>query len=584
MKLSVSALKNQILGSTSHTGDTKNVDLGAAQHTFLEIFYKREQAHPDRVFLRQPYGGIFRELTYREAAEESRRIAAALKAMGHAPGDRVGIYSKNCYHWILADLAILMAGCVSVPFYPTLNPEALREVVELSDIRTLFVGKLDAWDDRAAVLPDSLTKIAFPQYEGNAAIGGCISWGNLTREHAPLRPAHFPKPSEAFTIVYTSGTTGAPKGVVLTYDAPRSLASFERKDPVYEIFQGSAEHLFSYLPLNHVAERFATEIAGIFAGATISFAESIESFAQNLRAVQPTLFFAVPRIWVKIQEGVLTRIDGKLLSRLLRIPVVDEVLKRTLRKQLGLGRARVVISGAAPLARATLDWFTSLGIIIQEVYGMSEAGGGVTFNARTRVRPGTVGRPIAGADVKLDPETGEVLIRTPWMMTEYFCEPEKTADIVKNGYIHSGDRGHLDQEGNLVIVGRVSEAFKSAKGKYVVPTPIEARFAGNPYIEQVLVTGRGLPQPIALLCLARTAQDASRSVLEASLRATLDEVNRAAEKHEIIHSLVLLKDSFSVENGLLTPTFKMRRHVIDARYEERYFGWSERKSQVIWED
>ncbi len=300
--------------------------------------------------------------------------------------------------------------------------------------------------------------------------------------------------------------------------------------------------------------------------------------------MQPTLFFAVPRIWVKIQEGVLTRIKPQVFNRILRTPLVGELFKRTLRKQLGLGRARVVISGAAPLARATLDWFASIGIIIQEVYGMTEAGGGVTFNARNRVRPGTVGRPIAGADVKLDAETGEVLIKTPWMMTEYFREPQKTAEILRDGYIHSGDRGRFDEEGNLVIVGRVSEAFKSAKGKFVVPTPIEARFLGNAYIEQVVVTGRGLPQPIALLCLAQTARNVDRPALEASLRATLEEVNRQADKHEVIHTLVVVKESFSVDNGLLTPTLKMRRHAIDGRYEQHYADWSERKQPIVWED
>jgi long-subunit acyl-CoA synthetase (AMP-forming) len=198
------------------------------------------------------------------------------------------------------------------------------------------------------------------------------------------------------------------------------------------------------------------------------------------------------------------------------------------------------------------------------------------------MRPGTVGRPIAGAEVKIDPDSGEVLIRAPWMMREYFRNPDKTAEVVRDGFIHSGDRGRLDDEGNLVIIGRVSEAFKSAKGKYVVPSPIEARFAKNPYIEQVLVTGRGLPQPIALLCLGSAAKGVARDQLEASLRDTLAEVNQSAEKHERVESVVVLAESFSVENGLLTPTLKLRRHVIDARYEARYASWSE-ATGPIWE-
>jgi long-chain acyl-CoA synthetase len=558
------------------------VDLGSDEDTFLDVFYRREQAHPDRVFLRQPFAGTFRELSYGTAGEESRRLAAALQALGHRPGDRVGIYSKNCYHWILADLAILMCGCISVPYYPTLNPEALREVVELSDLKSMFVGKLDAWDDRARVLPSALLKLAFPHYPGNARVEGCLEWEALRQGHAPLQDVHRPRPDEAFTIIFTSGTTGAPKGVVLTYESPRQIALHERREPVYEIFQGAAERLFSYLPLNHIAERVAAEIAGILAGSSISFSESIESFAENLRAVQPTLFFAVPRIWTKMQDGVLARIDAKLLQRLLRVPLVDALLRHKLRGLLGLGSARVVISGAAPLPRATLDWFAALGIQIQEVYGMSETGGGVTFNARGQIRPGTVGRPIAGAVVKIDPESGEVLLRTPWMMREYFRNPAKTAEVVPDGFIRSGDRGRLDAEGNLVIVGRVSEAFKSAKGEYVVPSAIEARFAANPYVDQVLVTGRGLPQPIALVCLGSAARTLARPQLEDSLRATLADVNRASEKHELIQTLVVLAESFSVDNGMLTPTLKLRRHVIDAHYETHYTAWGEARRSPLW--
>jgi long-chain acyl-CoA synthetase len=558
------------------------VDLGTDQDTFLDIFYRRERAHPERVFLRQPFAGTFRELSFGAAGEEARRLAAALRALGHRPGDRVGIYSKNCYHWILADLAILMCGCVSVPYYPTLNPDALREVVELSDLKSLFIGKLDAWDDRARALPSTLLKIAFPHYPGNARVEGCLEWDTLKREHAPLEDAHRPSADEAFTIIFTSGTTGAPKGVVLTYESPRQVALHERRQPVYEIFEGAAERLFSYLPLNHVAERFAAEITGILAGSSISFGESIESFAENLRAVQPTLFFAVPRIWTKMQDGVLARIDAKLLQRLLRLPLIGALLRHKLRTLLGLGSARVLISGAAPLPRATLDWFAALGIQIQEVYGMTEVGGGITFNARGEIRPGTVGKPLAGAEVKIDAESGEVLLRAPWMMREYFRNPDKTAEVVRDGFIHSGDRGRMDDEGNLVIVGRVSEAFKTAKGKFVVPSAIEARFAASPYVEQVIVTGRGLVQPIALVCLGGAARGVAREKLEHNLRATLEQVNAAVDKHERVQALVVLAESFSVDNGMLTPTLKLRRHVIDERYEAQYASWSEAKEAPIW--
>jgi long-chain acyl-CoA synthetase len=559
-------------------------DFGPALDTFLQIFYRRERAHPGRVFLRQPRGGKFHELTYGDAGREARRLAAALRALGLRPGDRVGLLSKNCSHWILADLAILMAGCVSVPYYPSLSPAALREVIQLSDIRALFVGKLDAWDEHAASVPVAVHKIAFPHYPGSALIPDCLEWQALRALHPPLDPPHQPGPHEVFTIIFTSGTSGAPKGVVLGYEAPRQLAVHELLAPVYELFDGAAERLFSYLPLNHVAERFATEIACIFAGGSISFGESIERFADNLRAVQPSMFFAVPRILTKMQQGVLAKIPAARLAALLQVPLLGALLARTLRRRLGLGRARVIMSGAAPLPRATLDWFASLGILIQEVYGMSETGGGVTFNARGRVRAGTVGKPISGAQVELDPESGEITIRTPWMMKEYFRDPALTARVLSGGFIRSGDRGRWDAEGNLEIIGRVADAFKSAKGEFVVPSAIEARFAESQLIEHVLVTGRGLPQPLALVCLSELARGTAAAALRAGLLAILERVNEVAAQHERLHCLVVLSEPFSLENQLLTPTLKLRRQAIDARYEQHYARWAEQRESLLWAD
>lgn len=558
------------------------LQFGPERDTFLHVFYRRERAHPARVFLRQPAGGVFRELSYGEAGRAARRMASALRALGLCPGDRVGLLSKNCYHWILADLAILMAGCVSVPYYPSLSSAGLREVIALSDIRALFVGKLDAWEASLHDLP--LHKIAFPHYPGNAAITGCLDWDALCTGHAPLEPAYEPRPTETFTIIFTSGTSGAPKGVVLDYESPRQLAIHERATSVYEIFEGSAERLFSYLPLNHVAERFATEIACIFAGGSISFAESLERFPQDLRAVQPTLFFAVPRIWTKIQQGVLARIPARALAAALCVPLLGALLARALRRQLGLGQARVVISGAAPLPRATLDWFASIGITIQEVYGMSEAGGGVTFNARGHVRPGTVGKPIGGAAVELDPESGEILIRTPWMMKEYFRDAALTARVLEGGFIHSGDQGRWDAERNLEIVGRVADAFKSAKGEFVVPSGIESLFAESPLIEHVMVTGRGLPQPLALVCLAPVARGATTERVSGGLLEILQSVNARVARHERVQCVVVLSEAFSPENSLLTPTLKLRRHAIDARYQQHYGAWTARAQSLLWVD
>jgi long-chain acyl-CoA synthetase len=557
---------------------------GASSTPFLSVFYARARAHPERVFLRQPLGGGLREIRWGEAYDEARRMAAALCALGVGPGERVGIYSKNCAHWVLADLAILMCGAVSVPFYPTVGAGELAELLRLSDLRAMFVGKVDAWDDRLHVLPAELVTIAFPHHPGNARVSAHEDWDALVARHPPTAAPHEPALSDPFTIIFTSGTTGAPKGAVLTYEGPRALAQHELASPSYHVFHGAAERLFSYLPLNHVAERMATEVSGIFAGATISFAESISTFARDLRRVQPSFFFAVPRIWTMIREKLEGALGAERLALVLRTPVLGALVARALRYAVGLGRAQVVLSGAAPLPAATLAFFRRLGIVIQEVYGMTEAGGGVTVNPRSDVRPGTVGRAMAGAEVRVDAESGEVLVRTPWMMREYFRAPERTAELLRGGFLHTGDRGTLDAQGRLSITGRVSEAFKTASGKFVVPSRAEGLIMASSWVEQVMVTGRGLTHPIALVCLAEAAKAEAPARLAHELGRVLDQVCAALEPHERVRKAVVLRRPFAVEDGTLTPTLKLRRHVIDARYTGAYETWLARAETVVFED
>jgi long-subunit acyl-CoA synthetase (AMP-forming) len=540
--------------------------------SFLEVFYFRERERANHLFLRQPSSGLWREYTFGQVGEQARRMAAALRGLGVRLGDRVGIISKNCAHWIIADLAILMTGAISVPFYPTLSASSLADVIRASGIRALFVGKLDAWEAQAPGVPEGVTRIAFPHYVGNSRVPFALEWTTLVETHEPLADAHRPASSEPFTIIYTSGTTGSPKGVVLTYESPRQIVMSEHAAPTFGLFQGSAARLFSYLPLNHIAERFATEITGILMGSVVSFSENIDRFAHDLRAVQPTLFFAVPRIWTKMREAITAKVPERRLSLLLRVPVLGKLLARALRKAIGLGEAELVISSAAPLPADTLAWFWRLGVPIREVYGMSEVGGGVTVTDADRPSPGTVGKPLHGATIRIDDDTGEVLIGAPWIMTEYFQDAEKTREILRDGFVHSGDKGRFDGDGNLVITGRITEAFKGAKGRYVLPSGIEARFAGVPGIDQVMVTGRGLPQPLALVCLTADASARPRSQIEQSLRDVMTAVNPGLDTHERLGGIVVVP-AFTVEDGLLTPTLKLRRHAIDALYEPRYEGW-----------
>jgi long-subunit acyl-CoA synthetase (AMP-forming) len=556
---------------------------GVAQKPFLCVFYARERAHPNRVFLRQTEGGRMRDLTWGETGRLARTMAQALLSLGVLPGDRVGIYSKNCVHWIVADLAILMCGAVSVPYYPTVGADQLAELLALSDLRALFVGKVDAWDDRKHVVPQTLPTIAFPHYAGNAVVDAQYTWDGLLRGRAPLRAPHTPALSEPFTVIFTSGTTGSPKGAVLNYEGPRALAEHELEAPAYHAFEGGAAKLFSFLPLNHVAERFATEINGIFAGSTIAFAESIQTFAADLRRVQPTFFFAVPRIWTKMQHGLELKLGAERLRALLSVPLLGSVAARVLRLALGLGRVQVALSGAAPLPASTLDFFGRLGIAIQEVYGMTEAGGAVTLNPRGKARSGSVGCAISGVSVTIDPATSEVLVRTPWMMDGYFRAPERTAELMGTGFIRTGDRGQLDAARYLTITGRVSEAFKTASGKFVVPSKVEALLLACPHVEQVMVTGRGLAHPVALVCLSQDSSSADRRVVAVELSRALEAASAQLEPHERVRKAVVLRQRFAVEDGTLTPTLKLRRHVIEARYVAQLEPWLTHAESVLFE-
>lgn len=550
--------------------------------TILDLWHGHVRGQPDKVFLRQPFGATWRELTYKQVDDMARRVAAGLASLGVKDGDHVGILSRNCAEWIISDLAIMMSGAVSVPFYATLSTNSLREVIELSDIKVCFVGKLEHYDPAAL---EGVTTIAFPHYKDNARIEADHEWSQLLAEFEPLEEVAKRRRDETFTILFTSGTTGTPKGVKLPFSGAMDIAANERKTPVFQIYSGATERLFSFLPLNHVAERVAVEIAAILAGGTISFAESLETFNRNVVETRPTYFFAVPRIWTKFREGVLAQVGGKnpakKLEFLLKVPILGASVRRKILGGLGLQDVQVAVSGAAPIPRETLEWYQRLGLTIQEVYGMSETHGPATFNPPDDVRPGTVGKAVPGTQVKLDPETNEVMYKAPWNMTGYYNDPEKTDQVLQDGWIRTGDEGSLDADGYLTLVGRVSDAFKGSKGKYVVPAPIESKFGADDTVGMVMVTGRGLPKTVALVCLSEGAQGMTERALKASLQATLAAINPTLEVHERIGAVVVLAKEFAVEDDTLTPTLKIRRRTVDRLYESKYEGWL-KTGGIVW--
>lgn len=546
----------------------------------LEFFYHWEREKEDQPFLRQPSGDDWRVITWGEAGTIARSMAAALRARKLKPGSRIGILSKNCCHWILADLAITMAGHISVPIFPNLGPAQLREVLEAGEVVLLFAGKLEQWHPKA--IPADTEVISFPHYEGNAQVQG-ESWKKLVSSHPPIKDSPVPDLKALWTILFTSGTTGSPKGVMLRHASISAILHNEAQHHDLGIFQLPEHRFFSFLPLNHVAERVAVMGGCLLTGGTISFGESLETFAKNLQDTQPTVFFAVPRIWTKFQSAILERMPPRRLAFLLSIPLVNTYLRRKIRAGLGLRDAGVILTGAAPTPEPLRAFFARLGIRLREVYGMTETCGACTVTPVGSDAPGSVGKAVASVEMQVEKGTGELLVRMPWLMDGYYKDPEKTAEVIKNGWLHTGDKARIDAEGFVYIIGRVKDSFKTAKGKFVVPGPMEDRFAGSSVVEQVCVQGRGMPQPIALLVLSDYGRTVEREKLEEKLLGYLEEVNKALPRHEHLSTLVVVREEWTVHNELLTPTMKVRRAEIEARYADLYMAWHEHPDKIVWE-
>lgn len=549
--------------------------------TLIEHFYKWEKTKAQGIFMRQPVGEEWVNYTWQEVGEQARRMASALKAMNLAPKSHIGIVSKNCVHWIMNDLAIMMAGHVSVPFFPTLVADQLQQVLEHSDTQVLFVGKLDDWEGMKAGIPESIAVITYPPYAGAKKVEDprFSKWDDLIAENEPLQENYVPKHSDLMTICYTSGTTGVPKGVMLSYfcfatvhDAVKEHTSYD-EDPVA---------FFSYLPLNHMAERLVVEAAALVSGGSISFAESLDTFARNLAETSPTHFLAVPRIWTKFQQGVLSKIPAKKLNLFFKIPLLNTIIKNKIKKGLGLDRARYVLTGAAPMPESLFKWYRTLGIPIREGYGMSENTAVCSSMYGDNIKFGTVGKPQPGVDLKIEPNTGEILMKSDWMMEGYYKNPELTAEVIRDGWLHTGDKGLLDSEGYLKITGRVKEIFKTAKGEYVSPFTLESGFAMNGHIEQICVVGSGMPQPMGLVSLSDEGKKASREAVEAGLKDSLEKVNQQVYSYERIHRLIVVSDEWNIDTGIMTPTLKIKRNKVEDLYSSRFDKWYESKDTIIW--
>jgi long-chain acyl-CoA synthetase len=539
--------------------------------TPLEHFAHWETTTPNHPFLRQPIDGQWKVYTYQEAGQEIRRIAAGLKTLNLPAQSSIAILSKNCAHWIMADLAIWMAGHVTVPIYQTLSANGVQQILELGHCKAIFVGKLDAYGEQKAGIPSEVTKISFPLYGPNEG----LKWDDLLK-NPPLMNISV-DPEALATIMYSSGTTGTPKGAMITF---KSFGYVGVKVATHLCLR-TPQRYFSYLPLSHVAERTLLEMVALVTGSTISFAESLETFSKNIQEEKPTIFGGVPRIWSKFQEGVLEKIPQKKLDRLLSIPIVSTVIKKTIQKKLGLAHSKIFVSGAAPIPVSLLEWYRKIGIEVREVYGMTENTVLATANY-LGVKFGTVGQAWPGCEVKVSAE-GEILVRHPALMKGYYNDPKTTANVfTEDGFLKTGDKGELDSEGFLTITGRINDQFKTNKAKFIAPAPIEMKLLINKDIEQVCVVGMGIPQPIAMITLSLSGKSKSKDILTQSLRETLAEINRVLETYERVEKAIVLPESWTIENGLMTPTLKIKRVELERIYVSKYPEWYSHAETIVW--
>jgi long-subunit acyl-CoA synthetase (AMP-forming) len=549
----------------------------AAWRTPLEGAFHWERTTPSKIWLTQPMGGgVVKDFTWRAALDEARRMAAHLRSLALPPGSSIAVLSKNSAHLILADLAIWLSGHVSVLLYPTVSAQTVSQILTHAEARLIFVGKLDAWPSQAPGVPAGLTRIGLPL--GPKLDGP--SWDELIASQAPVGEV-VRTPEELATIVYTSGSTGEPKGVMMTFGAmSRACQS------ALGVLPGSPEdRSLSHLPMAHVAERYLVECLSLMVGSRVFFAESLDTFVEDLKRARPTVFFTVPRLWQKFQLGVFSKVPPAKLDRLMKIPIVSHLVKRKILKGLGLDAVRLAGSGAAPMPPEVLAWWRRLGVELLEGYGMTENFACSHASRPGRVRVGYVGEPYPGVACRLSDE-GEVQIKSPGMMSGYFKAPELTAEaFTPDGWLRTGDRGEIDDLGRMRITGRVKELFKTSKGKYVAPAPIENRLGNHAAIEAVCVGGLGRPQPYGLVMLGLEARrQGARAELESLLAEHLRSVNRELEPHETLAFLAVVRDEWQIENGFLTPSMKIRRSVIEETYEPHLDAWYGAGRPVLWQE
>ena len=545
-------------------------------------FYQWEQKLQDKPFLKQPFGDLWEDYSWGEVGNMARKLANGLKSLNLPEKSHIGLVSKNCREWIVADLAISMAGYISVPFFPTLKSNEIKKLLDFGDVDALFVGKLENWEEMKKGVRDDMPIITFPHYKDHSEVKEGKQWFDFINSFEPMSENFQPKLTDVWTIIFTSGTTGDPKGVVLTYETLYNTKRItEDGNPLNVDFSGKNDFI-SYMPLNHIFERVVIEHVAFRYGGTISFVESLETFGKNLNDVQPTAFQGVPRIYSKFQEKILMKMPQKKLNTFLKIPIISWIIKKKLTGALGMSRAKALVTGAAAMPLELLDWYKSIGIFITNGYGMTENCATCTnLDPYQPLGRGSVGRPTAGVDLKIS-EEGEILMKGPFTLREYYKNEEITKETLRDGWLHTGDKGKIDDDGFLYITGRIKDMFKTSKGKYIEPGVLEAYFGNVNEFSQSCIVGLNCTQPLLLAVPSESALNNKEAVSE-KLEKVLEDVNSKLDNYKKISNIILVKEDWIPENGMTTPTLKIKRAKIDEKFSDQYGEWEKNEKSVIWE-
>jgi long-chain acyl-CoA synthetase len=596
-----------------------------AADTIVHRFFKQASLRPNAPAYHAKRNGQWRATTWRDYVAEVRSAARALLALGvgdhHAAQDSsssstastVCILGFNRPEWAVMDFAAMAVGAAPAGIYTTSSPSEVAYIVNHTEAKVVLVENAAQWkklEAERANLP-KLEKVVLMRdaepidepmvltWEAFLALGTSTAEDVLDAHVAALDPARLA------TLIYTSGTTGPPKGVMLSH---ANLAWTAQA--AVDIVPGASatDCALSYLPLSHIAEQMFSLHLPATIGAQIYFAEAIDKVPDNLREVQPSLLFGVPRIWEKMHEkvsaklGVATGLKAKLVALALRTGrEVNELRNRgeeprgllrlryeffrarvfaPAKAAMGLSRAKLCVSGAAPISAEILRFFSGLDLVVHEVYGQSEDCGPTSFNLPGKTKFGTVGPPLPGVAVRIA-EDDEILVKGPNVFLGYYKEPAATAEALTDGWLHSGDLGRIDEDGFLHITGRKKDILITAGGKNIAPKNIEAALKLHPLVGEAVVIGDRKKFLTALLSLnPETASEwanergaplealHANSALRAALQAHIDEVNRELARVEQVKKFTVVKRPFSIEGGVLTPTLKVKRAKVNEHYAD----------------